>query len=94
MVGIDQPWQHHVPAQVKHLISLIGKFPGRSRLLNETIANKKTAIKNLPAMVIHGYQNVRVTDQKSGHAASLIEQTCLTTYSLTKKEENVNCLTN
>mgnify|MGYP000219549702 CR=1 FL=1 len=54
-MGVDQPWQQDVPVQVDDLIGFLGQGAGWANCFNEAIANKKTTIGDLPAVVIHGY---------------------------------------
>jgi len=40
-------------AQVYHFIRMVWQIGGFSNLLNEPIADEKTTIPNLPALVVH-----------------------------------------
>jgi hypothetical protein len=66
MVGIDQPRQDDMPFEVKDFIGNRWKVACWPDLLDEPIANKKTAIGNFPLVVVHGH-NVCVFYEESCH---------------------------
>ncbi len=106
VMGVDQPGQQHVPAQVQHLVGAIRQLAGRSGLLDEAIPHKKTTIGDLPAHVVHRDEHAGMTDKKSGHVIGdlllLIANcdcglggSCLTSLFYQKIEAvSISCLTN
>jgi hypothetical protein len=55
VVCIDQARQDNMPADIQHFIGFIRQCVGRTHLLYKTVANKKTTIRDLPTVVVHGY---------------------------------------
>ncbi len=62
MVCVDQPRQDDVPLQIEHFVRVVGQTGSLPYPLDESAANKKTTIGNLPLMVIHS-DNVGVLDE-------------------------------
>ena len=62
MVGVDQPGENDVPAQVENLVGGGGKVGARADLLDHAVPDKQTAARDLAAPVIHRHQDGSILD--------------------------------
>jgi len=62
MVRVDQPRHDDVTSQVEHFIGGLREIGGLANLLDEAIANKKTTIRELGLVVVHG-EDVGMLDE-------------------------------
>lgn len=69
MVGVDQPRQEDVAAEVEDFFGFLGQAGSLPYLFDEAVANKKTTIREFGLVVVEG-EEVGVLDEEGGHIES------------------------